>query len=117
MIFRYPVTQAELDEHDCLTGPILLGWAAESCEVHAKELTNLNCVVRHIESADFLHDARCGDIITLDVSFYESGVTSLVFKIKVLKNKERNVMAIFNKIVVVCVGSVGGVRMPIPHGI
>lgn len=79
MIYRYLVTQPDLNAHGTLHGGILMKWVDEACGMEARLATGGVCATVHIEKINFIETARLGDIIEIQVSPGKIGKTSITF--------------------------------------
>lgn len=104
MIYRFLVTQPDLNAHGTLHGGILVKWVDEACGMEARLATNNVCATRHMRSVDFISTARLGDIVEVIVRSASVGKTSLSFSATV-RRANGPVIAHFERIVFVAVDS------------
>ena len=83
MLYRYLVTQPDLNSHGTLHGGILMKWVDESCGMDAKVMTSKVCATRHISSINFVSTARLGDIVEVNTKHVRTGKTSVTFSAEV----------------------------------
>ncbi len=85
MIYRYLVTQPDLNAHGTLHGGMLMKWVDEACGMEARILSNHVCATRYIKEIDFRATAKLGDIIEITVRHIETRKTSMTFSATVRK--------------------------------
>jgi len=105
-MYRWLVTQPDLNSHKTLHGGILMKWIDESAGMEARLITGKSCVTRYISNIDFVATAKCGDIIEVCIKPYAIGNTSITFSATV-KNKMAGLIAVVDRIVFVAVDEDG----------
>ena len=103
MLYRYLVTQPDLNAHGTLHGGILMKWVDEACGMEARMKTNHICATVHINDIVFSSTARLGDIIEIDVSEGKVGNTSITFSATARKASNKKIIATFRKVVFVAI--------------
>jgi acyl-CoA thioesterase YciA len=102
MIYRYLVTQPDLNAHGTLHGGMLMKWVDEACGMEARILSGHVCATRNIREIDFRATAKLGDIIEITVRHIETRRTSMSFSATVRK-VGASVIANFERLVFVAV--------------
>lgn len=102
MIYRYLVTQPDLNAHGTLHGGVLMKWVDEACGIEARIISGHVCATRHIKDIDFRATAKLGDIIEIIVRHQETRKTSMTFSSTVRKIKG-GLIANFERVVFVAV--------------
>jgi len=102
MIYRYLVTQPDLNAHGTLHGGVLMKWVDEACGMEAMLSTGHVCATRHIKSIDFVSSARVGDIIEVMVKPISEGRTSITFSATV-RNSDGKLISNFERLVFVAI--------------
>ncbi len=102
MLYRYLVTQPDLNAHGTLHGGILMKWVDEACGMEAKIKTQGVCATRYIGDIDFVDTARLGDILEVVTSLEGTGKTSITFRATVRKI-DGTLIANFSNVVFVAV--------------
>ncbi len=112
MKFRHSITQSDINAQNILRSGVLMKWVSEACETYGQLLSKRLCVIRHIESVDFVSSPKLGEIVVIDASFYKAGKTSLTLKVRASVGEAGDTIAIFNKIILVCLSEE---RQPVLH--
>ena len=102
MVYRYLVTQPDLNAHGTLHGGMLMKWVDEACGMEARILSDSVCATRYIKDIDFRATAKLGDIIEITVRHQETRKTSMTFSATVRKIKG-GLIANFERVVFVAV--------------
>ena len=102
MIYRYLVTQPDLNAHGTLHGGVLMKWVDEACGMSARVDSGHVCATRHIKGIDFRSTARVGDIVEILVKPGNIGNTSITYSVTV-KNIQGKLIATFDRVVFVAI--------------
>jgi acyl-CoA hydrolase len=103
MIYRYLVTQPDLNAHGTLHGGILMKWVDEACGMEARLQTNNVCATVHINDITFFSTARLGDIVEITVSGGVIGRTSITFSATAQNAASKKMIATFKNVVFVAI--------------
>ena len=107
------VNTRDLNTHGSLHGGSLMRWIVESVAMHAKLVTGMECVTRHIGRIDFIDAALHGEVIRIETIADACGTTSFEFRVYVKDEQTNRRIANIDNIVFVTIDQNGA---PLKHG-